>query len=70
MEIAKAEKNEVVILGAFGCGAFENNPEVVAKASKNVIDKFIRDFEMIEFAIYCSPRDEQNYHIFKKYLEV
>ena len=70
MEIAKAGKNEVVILGAFGCGAFENNPEVVAKASKNVIDKFIRDFEMIEFAIYCSPRDEQNYHIFKKYLEV
>ncbi len=70
MEVAKAGGNEVIILGAFGCGAFENNPEVVAKASKAVVDKFINDFETIEFAIYCSPRDEQNYHIFKKFIEM
>lgn len=68
MEVAKAFENDVVILGAFGCGAFENNPEVVAKASKAVADMFIKDFKTIEFAVYCSPRDEQNYQVFKKYL--
>ena len=60
------EGNEVVILGAFGCGAFLNNPEVVAQAAKNVIEEYKYTFVMIEFAVYCSPRDEQNYAIFDR----
>ena len=68
LEVAKADGNEVVILGAFGCGAFQNNPEVVARAAKDVVEKFKKNFETIEFAIYCSPRDEANYTIFKKEL--
>ena len=70
MEVAVAGGNEVVVLGAFGCGAFENNPEVVARASKEVVSKYADCFEVIEFAIYCSPRDEQNYNIFKRILGV
>lgn len=70
MEVAVASGNEVVVLGAFGCGAFENNPEVVARASKEVVSKYADCFEVIEFAIYCSPRDEQNYKIFKRILGV
>ncbi|MBE5894826.1 MAG: TIGR02452 family protein [Lachnospiraceae bacterium] len=66
MEVAVAGGNEVMILGAFGCGAFENNPEVVAKASKAVAEKYRSCFAVIEFAIYCSPRDEQNYKIFSR----
>lgn len=66
MDVAVAGVNEVMILGAFGCGAFENNPEVVARASKDVVAKYIDCFETIEFAIYCSPRDEQNYKIFTR----
>ncbi len=68
LDVAAAAGNEVVILGAFGCGAFENNPEVVARAAKNVIAKYKRKFETIEFAVYCSPRDERNYEIFKRVL--
>ena len=64
MDIAVAGGNEVVILGAFGCGAFENNPEVVAKASKTVADKYKNQFKAIEFAVYCSPKDERNFTIF------
>lgn len=64
MEVAKAGKNEVIILGAFGCGAFENNPKVVAQAAKTVVDMFVNDFKIVEFAIYCSQRDEQNYKAF------
>ena len=36
LDVAAACENEVVILGAFGCGAFKNKPEVVALAAKNV----------------------------------
>lgn len=68
LDIALAEGNEAIILGAFGCGAFENNPEVVARATKNVIEKYLHAFKVIEFAVYCSPRDESNYEIFKRML--
>ena len=57
-----------LVLGAFGCGAFKNNPEVVAKAYKEVLKEFDGYFENIEFAIYCSKYDTQNYIIFKKVL--
>lgn len=69
LDIALLEGNEVVILGAFGCGAFENNPEVVARAAKNVIPHYINAFETIEFAIYCTPRDERNYKTFERVLK-
>ena len=68
MDVAVAGGNEVIILGAFGCGAFENNPEVVAKASKEVAINYKNCFDVIEFAVYCSPRDEMNYNIFDRYI--
>lgn len=60
--------NDVVILGAFGCGAFENNTGVVATAAKNVVEKYIHAFRVIEFAVYCSPRDSHNYDVFSSVL--
>ena len=66
LDIAVAGRNDIIILGAFGCGAFENNPEVVARASKTVVDKYRKNFKRIEFAIYCSPRHEQNYDVFRR----
>lgn len=68
LDIALSEGNEVVILGAFGCGAFENNPEVVARATKKVIEKYMNAFKVIEFAVYCSPLDDSNFRIFNKML--
>lgn len=68
LSIAAARENEVVILGAFGCGAFQNPPEVVAKAMKKVIGEFCRNFRVIEFAVYCAPWDERNYAVFQNVL--
>lgn len=68
LTIASSRANDVVILGAFGCGAFKNPPEVVARAMKKVVQEFRNYFHVIEFAVYCSPRDEQNYTVFKKIL--
>lgn len=74
LEAAASDGNEVVILGAFGCGAFMNKPEVVAKAYAKLMEEFGNAFETIEFAVYCSPRDESNFRVFSevlsKYLEI
>ena len=66
LDIAVLNGAEVVILGAFGCGAFQNKPEVVARAAKEVITDYRHAFKTIEFAVYCSPRDDTNFKIFKR----
>lgn len=66
LDIAAAKGNDVMILGAFGCGAFRNPPEVVAKAMKQVVEEYRSYFDTIEFAVYCSPRDDTNFRVFKK----
>ena len=68
LEITAKKGNDVVILGAFGCGAFRNPPEVVARAMKTVVEEYRSAFETIEFAVYCSPRDDSNYRTFKEVL--
>ncbi len=66
LEVALSEGRDTIILGAFGCGAFENNPEAVAEASRRVIREYLYAFRNIEFAVYCSPRDERNYETFAR----
>jgi uncharacterized protein (TIGR02452 family) len=68
LDIAAANENEVVVLGAFGCGAFSNPPEIVATAMKNVVQEYRHCFKTIEFAVYCSPRDDSNYRVFHRVL--
>lgn len=68
LSIAAAKGNEAIILGAFGCGAFLNDPEVVAQASKTVVNEFRQVFKKIEFAVYCGPRDQQNFLVFQRWL--
>lgn len=65
LDVAVKEGNEVIILGAFGCGAFANSPCIVARAAKNVIQNYLHAFEAIEFAIYCSAMEQTNYNAFK-----
>ena len=42
LDVAAMEEEEVIILGAFGCGAFMNSPEVVSLAAKNVIKDYMK----------------------------
>lgn len=59
---------DVLVLGAFGCGAFRNDPEVVASAYKEVLPEFSKYFKEIQFAIYCRDHETVNYDAFKKVL--
>ena len=68
LDIAWRNGNEVVILGAFGCGAFSNPPAAVAQAMKTVAQEYRMRFETIEFAVYCSLRDDSNLRIFQNVL--
>lgn len=66
LNIAASYENEVLILGAFGCGAFLNPPRIVARAMKNIVKEHRHDFKTIEFAVYCPPRDDSNYKVFER----
>ena len=69
LSCAAAKGATILVLGAFGCGAFENPPEVVAKAFKQALDEFPKVFERVEFAVYCAPGRSENYEVFKKVLD-
>ena len=68
LDVALYNKNEVVILGAFGCGAFGNPPEIVALAAKEVLADYLYAFKTIEFAIYCNKDYTENFITFNKIL--
>ena len=68
-EIAAAEGNNVLILGAFGCGAFRNPPEVVAEVFREVQEEYKKAFEVIEYAVYHTNREIRNYKVFKEKLD-
>ncbi len=53
LEVAIEHEIQAIILGAFGCGAFSNPPEIVASAFKGVFeeDRYKNAFENVTFAI-------------------
>ena len=57
---------QVLILGAFGCGAFCNPPEIVAKIFASLIKNY--GFETVEFAVYCRE-DRTNFEAFRRVFE-
>jgi uncharacterized protein (TIGR02452 family) len=49
LDVAAKEKVEVLILGAWGCGAFKNDSKVVANAFYTLLKNY--NFEVVEFAL-------------------
>lgn len=68
LRIAALHRCDVVVLGAFGCGAFCNDPRIVAKAYANVLPEFRHAFETVEFAVYCTKADTTNFDVFRERL--
>ena len=58
-EVAKKEKVEVLILGAWGCGAFGNPPKEVARVFKMLCGEY--RFDVVEFAVDDSRGSKENY---------
>lgn len=68
LQVAAANWVDVLVLGAFGCGAFRNNPKIVADAYRQLMDLYRNYFTAIEFAVYCRDDEKVNYNIFKQVL--
>lgn len=57
---------EMVVLGAFGCGAFGNDPEQVAKAFDRALVDYRAYFDMVEFAVPApNEKNSGNYKAFE-----
>lgn len=65
MEVAAYNNADVLILGAFGCGAFRNDPLLMARAFNCSLQHYLHHFRTVEFAVYCRPDEDINYRTFK-----
>ena len=54
LAIALKHGHSTIVLGAWGCGVFQNNPNDIAQYFREVIEgKFEQQFRKIVFAIYA-----------------
>ena len=65
LSIAAKNGAESLILGAFGCGAFQNPPEIVASAYKKVLPEFSHAFRIVEFAVFYIQNEIRNFEAFR-----
>lgn len=66
LNVAAYHKADILVLGAFGCGAFENDPSTVAQAYRAAMQDYQTYFDVIEFAVFCRESDTTNYSAFEK----
>lgn len=66
LDVAASEKNEVIILGAWGCGAFCNPMEIVAKTFVEQLKNY--NFRVVEFALATTEDISDN--IFNRVLNL
>lgn len=65
MRIASAHGHRNIVLGAWGCGAFGNDPDMVSKTFMEALDK-VPDFDEVCFAIYENNEEKPFLNIFQK----
>lgn len=68
LEAAMSQKVDCLILGAFGCGAFHNDPNLMARAFKAVLvaERYAEYFEEVIFAIKASGQSARNLQVFRE----
>lgn len=71
LAVALIQKQDALVLGAFGCGVFQNNPYAVARYFRKALEdpKFKNRFKKVVFAIYDTSPDEKTYQTFRQILE-
>lgn len=72
LRVALSNGDTSIVLGAFGCGVFKNNPHTVAYTFKNLLQspEFKNQFERVVFAIYDTTPTKDVFKTFKGILGV
>ena len=69
LQVAEAHGHKNIILGAWGCGAFGNSPEMVAKNFMEALE-LVPTFEHVCFAVYDNRPGFVLFEEFKKHCHV
>ena len=71
LEVAMENDADVLILGAFGCGAFNNPPALVSECFRYILlDKgYAKHFKRVIFAVKKGGWINRNYDVFSKVLQ-
>jgi len=75
IECAVENDVDILILGALGCGAFGNDPQLVSKTFKKILidEEYYKYFMVVHFAIFTALNEKKNFNefqnVFEKYLK-
>lgn len=69
-QIALKNNHKNLVLGALGCGAYNNPPEEVALIFKNAVEKYKFYFQRIYFAVLARPESKVAIHNFNVYSNI
>ena len=66
LQIAREHGHKTILLGAWGCGVFGNDPTMVAKTFKHWLEgEFAGSFDRVVFAVYDRTKNKKVYQSFK-----
>lgn len=67
LEVAMSRDVDIIILGAFGCGAFNNDPKLMSQAFKELLvdEDYMKYFKKVIFAIKSTGKNCPNITAFK-----
>ncbi|RKI01280.1 TIGR02452 family protein [Corallococcus sp. AB038B] len=66
LQVAAHHGHRTLVLGAWGCGAFRNNPHDAADAFAHALDAFPGVFERVVFAVWERGGDGPNLRAFRE----
>ena len=69
LALAAAEGFEELVLGAWGCGVFRNDPRLIARLFHDALfgpDRWAWKFGRVTFAVYTSAREQENLEAFEE----
>ena len=66
LDVALDNNADCLVLGAYGCGAFRNDPAIVSRVYAQLMEEYRGVFDEIEFAVFHCGKEVENFNAFKE----